>query len=171
MLWVDEIAITPTLTLSIGILPTFGLSEVGDRAVFYLDWRLIVVFTGHSPNRCLCLLFTCILDVKISDHVLADVVGDDHVEDFAELAELEEDFFKEILKMMRGLHQFILGSLDSFRKSNCSTWVWIKVREKHGLRKLWFIMLSCTAVAVAAGAYLVVERAVDFIVLCTKLFS
>lgn len=103
VLGVDEITIATSLTLPVSILPTFGFSEVGNWAVLHLDWRLIVVFAGHSPQSSLCLLLRCILNIQITYHVLSDVIRYYHVEYLAELAELREDLFEEILKMMRCL--------------------------------------------------------------------
>lgn len=104
VLGVYEVAIATALTLAVGVLPTFGFPEVGDGAVLHLDRCLIVILARHGPQRRLCLLLRCILNIQIANHVLAYVVRHYHVEYFAELAELGEDLFEEILKMMSCLH-------------------------------------------------------------------
>ena len=100
--------------------------------------------------------------------MLANIIGYNHVEDLAELAELCEDLIEELLEMKCGLDELFLWRLDPLGKRDGSLWVFVEVREKERLGQLWFVVLPCATVAVAACSYFVIEWTVNFIVLGPK---
>lgn len=169
VLRMDEVAVAATLALPLRVLTALGFPEVGDWTVLDLDRIAIVVLPGHGPEYSFCLFLGGELDVEVADHVLSDVVCNDHVQDLTLLAEFEEDFFEKLFKVMGSLDELLLWSLNTLRKGYSCSRIRINVREEQRLGKWGLIVLSCTTVAVTTSSYLIVKWAINFIVLRSEL--
>lgn len=77
-------------------LPAPGFSEVGDRRELGLDQLPGIVSPGQILQRPLRVLLAVILYVKVSDHVIRDVVHHNHVLDLAKISHLVEHLAVEI---------------------------------------------------------------------------
>lgn len=118
MFWVDEVAVASSFALSVGVLAALGLAEVRDGAVLDLNGDEVVALTRHLLQGLLGLIFRGILDIEVTNHVLADIIRHNHVEYLAKFAELEEHFLEEFFEVESSLNKFLLRRFYSFSKCN-----------------------------------------------------
>jgi hypothetical protein len=169
-LWMDEVAIATPLARALMVLPALRLSKVCHRGI--LDHNLIhvVEFPIESFEAILSLLLSGELDIHISHHVFSDIVRDDKVQDLSVVAELSEYFFIEIFEMHCGLDKLLRRDLEPISESDCSPMILIELKEEESLAQWWLIVLPGAAISMSASPNLVVERTVDFVILCPILF-
>lgn len=105
--------------------------------------------------------FPACLDVNVANEMIAEVVANVHLFDFAVFVlELNEDVFKKVIKVF--LH-FFFGHIRMRAISRLSgiLRIVVEILEKDCLRECWLIVDSGTAIAVSTCADFEVERTVD----------
>ena len=161
VLRVDEVAVATAVTCSFAVLAALGFAEVCDGRILDLNDLAFVELAEHGGQARLSLLLARVLEVEISEQVLADVVGDDHIDDLAVAREFFEHFLEEVLEMQSGLTQVFLRHLESLSEGDGSGRVLIEPGEHERLADGRLVVLARAAVAVAARPDLEVKRAVD----------
>ena len=168
MLWVNKVAIAASLTGAFVILAALGLPEVSDWAVFYVHLLHIVISPILVLEAPLRLLLGRELDEDIPNHMVSDVVGDQHLQYFTILAEFCVNLSIELLAMSSRSQQFLLRHTQPSREGNSSSWILIKLEKQESLTERRLIVLPCAPIAVSARSNLVVEWAVYFVVFSAK---
>jgi len=80
-----KVAEATAFARSLFILSALCFSEVGDGRIFCHDHPAAVVAPIHTLHCCFSLLLVLILNVNVSDHVVADVVGHHQLVDLSKL--------------------------------------------------------------------------------------
>ena len=165
---VHKVAETSALARPLLILTTFGLSEVSHGGILRHDHPPAVVSSIHAFHSLLCLLLVMVLHVEVADHVVTDVVSDDHLFDLAKLRHLHKHFLVEGLEVLDSLDEVLLWDVSTVGEGDRRIWVLIHCLEAHGLAKGWLVMDSSARVSVPTRADFEVEGTVDFVLFSTK---
>lgn len=99
MLQMHEITIGSTLATPLFELATLGLTEICHWRVLCIDLASCVVAAIQRGEGLLRIIFVVELHVHIAHNMLPNIVTDYHFLDLAILGQLDEHFFKEILKV------------------------------------------------------------------------
>lgn len=109
----------------------------------------------------MCVFFVFESGVNVSDEVIIVVIADDQLLKFTVLAHLTPHILVEsveVVLQLAGVH-LILGVVG---------WVLVHVRHQDSLRVGRLDMFTGAAISVPTCADLVVERAIDLVLLCTE---
>lgn len=158
---VHEVAEATSLTGAFLVLSALGLAEVRHWRVLGNNHASAVVASVHDFHSGGGLLFICKLDVNVADHVVPDVVRDDHLLHLAELRHLHEHFLVEGLEVLDRLHQVLLRHVPPVGESDGRVRVLVHVLEAHGLAQWRLVVDASASIAVPTRSNFEVERAVD----------
>ena len=159
-LGVHEVAEAASLTRALLILATLSFSKVSDGRVLGHDHASTVVASIHALHSGLSLGFVSELDIDVANHVITDVVSDDHLFHLAKLCHLHVDFLVEALKVLDSLDQVLLRHVPAISKGDCRVRVLVHVLKAHRLTQRWFVMDPCARITVPTCADFEIKRAV-----------
>jgi len=165
-----EITEASTRALSHLVLSTTRFTEVGDGGELCVYRLSLVPTVVDRVHRFLRVLFVLELDVYVSDEVIAEVVANIHLFDFAVLLfQLEKHIFEERIV------KFLCLDIIKYRLSrNCTSVLCFVVRilkhvlKKYGLTERRFVVKSTTFIAVTTCTDLEVKRTIYFVLLRTE---
>lgn len=152
----DEVAEAATDAALAAVEAAAGLAEVGDGAQLAVDGAGGVPAAVEVVAGLLGRLLVLEAGVDVADEVVVVVVADDELLELAVLAHLAPDVLVEgveVVLQLRRVHA-VLGVEGR---------VLVQVRHQDRLRVGRLDVLPAAAVAMAAGANLVVEGAVDLV--------
>lgn len=154
----NEVAETAADAPLTAVKATTGLTEVGDGAELAVDGAGGVPAGVEVVAGPLGGILVLEPRVHVADQVVVVVVAHDKLLDLAVPAHLAPDIFVECVEVVLELRR-VHPVLGVERR------VLVQVRHEDGLRVRGLHVLSAAAVAVPTRAYLVVEGAVDFVLL------
>lgn len=161
VLAMDEITESAPNAALPAVQTTARLAEVGNRREFTVDRPRSVPARVQIIAGLLSAVFVFEPRVDVADQVVVVVVADDELLELAVLAHLAPDVFVEGVEVVLQLGRVhaVLGVEGG---------VLVEVGHEDGLRVGGLDVFAGAAIAVAAGADLIVEGAVDFILLCSE---
>jgi hypothetical protein len=143
------------------VLSTTRLSEIGDRTQLGIHRSRSIPSRIQTVNGLLRVVFIFKTSIHISNQVISNVIADMHFLEFAVFAEFRVKVFVKGVKVLLDL-LFIEGV------SRSMFGIMVDVSAEDCLRVVWFDVLSRTTFAVTTGADFVIERTVDFVLLCSE---
>lgn len=135
-----EVAETSSFASSFVVLPTFGLPKVSDWRELGVDHLASVVAAVHALHGFVSLLFILKLDINVTYHVVADVVGHNHLIKLTILRKFHVDLLVEIFKVGHCGNQVFLWYIATVSKGDGGIGVLVHVVEDHGLRQGWLVV-------------------------------
>lgn len=131
-------------------LPALGFSEISNRDEFGANYSASVGEALHGVHRCLCRLFLRKFYPEVSNHVVSDIVSNDHVLDFSILGKLHKDLLVEVFEVVYRLNQGFFRHIHTVCFGDCSRWIFVQMLENHGLRQGRLVVLSSAGVSMTA---------------------
>ena len=171
MLWMDEIAVATSFTRAFVVLTAFGFSEVCDWTIFYVHLFHIIIPPILIFKALLGLFLIRKLNKNVANHMVANVVSNEHLDDLTVLAKLGVYLRVELFSMSSCCKKLLLWNTKTSSEGNGGAWILVELEEKQGLTERRLVVLASAAITVSAGTYFVIEGTVDFVVLGTELFS
>jgi len=158
---VYEVAKATSNTALAAVEPTARFSEIGDWREFAIDGAAGVPTRVERVTSFLRVVFVLETGVDIADKMVIVIVAYDYLFYFAKLAHFAP---KILVKAIEVMLQLCWGHLEL--RVICG--VLVEVGKEDGLRVGGFDMFARASITVSASSDLVVERAVDLILLSAK---
>jgi len=158
---------TASIALPTVILSAPGQREVRNRHEFSVELLTLVVASRHKFEAFICVDFVVKLDVNVSHHMIAQVVTNNYIFDFAAFADFLKHVYKEFLKSGVTVARTLLGNKGAVLASRHvdRLRVWVHTRDHYSLAEGGFVMLTLAFVSVATYAHLDVECAIYTVLL------
>lgn len=163
-----EVTETASCTLSHLVLSAARLTKVSHRRQLGVDWTSIEPPVVQLSDGSFRILLAFKLDVNVADQMIAQVVTDIHLLDFAILVfELEEYLLKEFiivrldLFICHGYLRFVCRLRNVLR-------IQVKILHENCLTERRLVVQSGTSFTVSTGSDFEEKRTVDLVLLSPK---
>ena len=163
-----KVAESTTLAGTFLVLAALGFPKISDWRVLSHDHPVAVVAPVHTLHAGLCLGLVLVFEVDVADHMVTDVVRNDHLFDLAELGHLHEHLLVVALEVLNRINQVLLRHVATVSEGDRRVRILVHVLEAKSLRHRWLVVDASTGIPMATRSYLEVERTVDFILFCAE---
>lgn len=160
------IAVTSSFAGPLNVLLTFCIQKVCHWRELSLNFLSIKKSAISILLGILGVIFLTVLDVHIANNMVAQVVDNNHILNFAIFHHLIKDFLVEVLALSHSSIGISPADIVSINKRSLNCIVFVHVPQAYGLADRWLIMDTFAAVSVTTCTHFVEKWTIYFVHLC-----